>query len=109
MDKGNVVFNPDAKLTGCTERTVTLALPGPLNERLDRLVELADEDGARTNRKELLAALLLDAPETPERLAALVKTLRKARARDAAVADDLGAVLAFRRHQPGPRKKAGAG
>lgn len=107
MDESNVVFNPETKLTACQQRSVTIGLPGPLNERLDRLVELADEEGARTNRKELLAALVLAAPESEAQLDELVRTYRKARARDAAVAEDLGSVLAFKRHQPGPRKKSG--
>jgi len=38
-------------------------------ERLTRLVELADEAGASTSRAELLASLVLAAPETAEELA----------------------------------------
>jgi hypothetical protein len=109
MDESNVVFNPETRLTACQQRSVTIGLPGPLNERLDRLVDLADEEGARTNRKELLAALVLAAPESGAQLDELVRTYRKARARDAAVAEDLSSVLAFKRHQPGPRKKSGTG
>lgn len=107
MDGDNVVFSPETKLTACEQRSITIGLPGPLNERLDRLVELADEEGARTNRKELLAALVLAAPESAAQLDDLVRTFRKAHARHAAVAEDLGAVLTFKRHLPGPRKKSG--
>lgn len=107
MADSNVVVSPEARLRTCPERQITLALPGPLNERLDRLVELADEEGARTNWKELVAALLLAAPEAPAALAESVLTFRKARARDAAVSGDLGAILAMGRHQPGPRPRRG--
>jgi hypothetical protein len=106
MDKSNVFLNPETKLSACPVRNVTVALPGPLNERLDRLVDLADDEGARTNRRELLGALVLQAAESGEALAAAVVAFRKARARDAAVAEDLGAVLRFERHQPGPRRKS---
>jgi hypothetical protein len=106
MAESNVVLSPEAKLTSCEERSITLGLPGPLNERLDKLVNLADEEGARTNRKELVAALILASPESAAALADAVITLRKAKAGDAAVSGDLAAVLEFRRHQPGPRPKA---
>ena len=106
MDESNVVLSPDARLAMCEERQITIGLAGPLNERLDRLVELADSEGARTNRKELIAALVLAAPASGSELAEAVITLRKARARDAAVDGDLATILRFRRHQPGPRRKA---
>ena len=109
MGESNVVINPEARLTACEEHQISVGLPGPLNERLDRLVGLADEEGARTNRKEMVAALVLAASETPEVLAAAVVSLRKAKARDAAVSGDLGAVLTFERHQPGPRPRIRAG
>jgi hypothetical protein len=108
MDESNVVLSPEARLTSCEERLITIGLPGPLNERLDRLVELADGEGARTNRKELVAALVLSAPESATELADVVIAFRKAKARDAAVSGDLAAVLQFRRHQPGPRPRAAA-
>jgi hypothetical protein len=108
MDESNVVLSPDARIASCEERQITLGLAGPLNERLDRLVELADSEGARTNRKELIAALVLAAPASGTELADAVITFRKARARDAAVDEDLGRILLFKRHQPGPRRKRAA-
>lgn len=108
MGDSNVVLSPETKLTSCGERPITIGLPGPLNERLDRLVELADDEGARTNRKELVAALILAAPESATTLADAVIALRKAKASDAAVSGDLASVLEFRRHQPGPRPRAAA-
>jgi hypothetical protein len=105
MNKSNVVFSPETRLTECDERQVTIGLPGPLNERLDRLVERADLEGARTNRKELLGALILEATESPVELAQAVVALRKARAKDAAVSGNVGDVLEFRQHQPGPRRR----
>jgi hypothetical protein len=108
MDESNVVINPETRISACPERQITIGLAGPLNERLDRLVELADLEGPRTNRKELLAALVLGAPASASALADAVVGLRKARARDATVSGDLGDVLSFRRHQPGPRRKSGS-
>jgi hypothetical protein len=109
MGEGNVVINPETRLSTCPERQITVGLAGPLNERLDRLVELADLKGARTNRKELLAALVLGAPASASTLLEAVITLRTAKARDATVSGEPGDVLPFRRHQPGPRRKRGSG
>jgi hypothetical protein len=106
MNESNVVFRPEARLTSCEEQSITIGLPGPLNERLDSLVDLADDEGAKTNRKELVAALILAASESASELANAVIALRKAKVRDAAVVGDLAAVLKFQRHQPGPRRRA---
>lgn len=110
MVERNIVVAPETRLTNAPERQVSVNLPGPINERLDRLRELADEEGARTSRKEIVAALILDAPEGGEDLSAAVIRYRKARARDAAIAGvDAADVLEFRRHSPGPRRRAGQG
>ncbi len=106
MVENKVVINPEARLPQCQEQQVSVGLPAPINERLDQLVELADEEGAKTSRKELLAALILSAPEAAEELARAVIDYRKARARDAAVGGDASPVLSLRRHLPGPRPKA---
>lgn len=105
MGKNNVVANPESRLAACQQRQITLGLPAPLNERLDRLVELADDEGARTNRKELVSALLLAATENGSELAETVRRFRRARAQDAAVSGDLASVLEFREHRPGPRPR----
>jgi hypothetical protein len=36
----------------------------PISERLDDLVTLAEQTGERTNRKELIASLIVAAPTT---------------------------------------------
>jgi len=84
-------------------------VPSPLSERLDQLVTVANEGGAGTNRKELVASLVLAAPEDADELMRQVVAYRKARAADAVVRGrHLGDVLAFRRHPRGPRPRKSA-
>jgi hypothetical protein len=72
-------------LSGAPESRVGVGLPTPLSARLDALVESANAGGARTNRKELLAALVLDATDSSEALAEVVKRVRTASVKDAFV------------------------
>jgi hypothetical protein len=106
VDHSATGVSPDTPLTGCPHRQTTFELPAPLSERLDRLVELADDEGARTSRKEVVAALVLAASESGRELADSVVRYRTAKARDAAVGADMAVVLQVRTHQPGPRRKA---
>jgi hypothetical protein len=92
-------------LIHCEEQPTSLSFVAPINERLDQLVELADEAGARTTRKELMAALILAAPDSEIPLRDAVLTYRTSRARDAAVLGDPARVLELRHHRPGPRRK----
>ena len=109
MNEGKDELDPATPMRLVPKRQVTFSFALPLDERVDRLVELADEAGASTSRAELLASLVLAAPETADALAHLVQSLRRAKAGDAAVGGDLDGVLAVRRHQPGPRRKSGEG
>jgi hypothetical protein len=101
------VIDPDALLTECPVVPVYSRQPSPLSERLDELVAMADKKGARTNRSEVLGALILGAPEDPQELFARVIDYRQAPARSAAVKTDTGTnVLEFKRHPRGPRKRS---
>lgn len=105
----SITIDPDALLTACPEVAINTKQPAPLSERLDELVRLANEAGARTNRKEIIGALLLAASADASELFDSLVTLRRSRAADAAVGEsDSGSVLEFRRHPRGPRKRAGA-
>jgi hypothetical protein len=101
-------FPPDTPLLHCGERRVGLDLPPPIDARIDALRQEVEAAGERTNRKELVAALLLAAPSDAEELARLLKRYRLARVRDAAlVPDEHADVIAFPRQRPGPRRKHG--
>lgn len=109
MVRSNVVVSPDARLVLCDEQPTSLSFVAPINERLDQLVELADQAGARTTRKELVAALILGASDSAVTLRDAVLTYRTSRAKDAAVSGDPARVLELRQHRPGPRRKRAIG
>ncbi len=99
-------IRPDAQLQRCPEFQIGVGLPAPLSGRLDGLVERADAAGAKTSRKELLGALLLDAPVEGEVLAQLVQRYRKATADDVAVPGQPDArFFEPERPPPGPRPR----
>jgi hypothetical protein len=96
----------DALLGQLPEYNVGLSLPDVISARLDGLVELANRAGARTSRKELIAALLLVARPRQDELEATVRRYRTTRARDALIRDGkVTTSLAFTPRQPGPRSR----
>jgi hypothetical protein len=101
-----VEISPDALLTEVPAKPVGGNLPAPLAERLEALVELANREGAGTNRTQLLGALVLHAPEDGRALLEQVLEYRRAPARAAAVAGLPGVnVLEFVHHKRGPRPR----
>lgn len=71
-----VRIDPDALVMQVETKQPGLRWPIPIDARLDGLVGLANAAGAATNRKELLAALVLAAPTRP---ASLRNTILKIR------------------------------
>lgn len=98
---------PEHRLRDCPHRQAGMAWPTPIHARLDELVQLARDGAAReTNRKELVAALVLAAPTDPDELDAVIRRYRLATAREALVSpEDVehDNVLRIPRHGPGPR------
>ncbi|SEB99924.1 hypothetical protein SAMN04489844_1478 [Nocardioides exalbidus] len=96
------------RLRDSKDKQVGIRWPVALDQRLDDLVQRANDAGSNTNRRELIAALLLAADHDGDGLNDVVRTYRKAVVRDAPLApDDHGAdVLDFERHRPGPRTSA---
>src|SRR5689334_7567629 len=95
-------------LTECPDRQFAFRLPLPLDKRLDDLVERAVTEGLeRTNRKELLAAILLATDLTGPELSDLLRAYRGSTAGAAVLAshDQSGDVIQIARHKPGPRKR----
>lgn len=104
MDKENL--DPTRPLRETEERPIGVSVPTPLSKRLDRLVELAESAGARAYRKDLVAALILAAPESPEELLRLYMQYRTATAADAGIGQEPdAAVLQLQRPKPGRRPR----
>ena len=97
---------PKERLPDCPEMDVGLSLPLPLTRRLDLLTVRLEDGGDRGYRKELIAALILAAPEDGDALSALLRRYRTAAARDAAVTGHPAtAVLDGDRPRPGRRAR----
>jgi len=99
-------ISADTLLRDCPEKRVGLDLPAPISERLDDLVRLVEAAGDRANRKELMASLILAAPETGEELSNLLRSYRQASARAARLdgsTDD--PTIGIRSYRPGPRPR----
>lgn len=94
-----------ANLSRSPDKQVGLRLPAALDDKLDRLCETAIEAGERTNRKEVVAALIavcgLDGPALGEAL----RTYRTMKVRDALPSQPAGtAVVHLVDQKPGPRR-----
>lgn len=96
----------DTELARSRDKQVGLRWPVAVDERLDRLVTLAEQAGERTNRKELIAALIATSASDG---AALGRTLRRYRTmtvRNCLPGVDRGAqVVRLIEHRPGPRPR----
>lgn len=96
----------DALLRGLDEHSIGLALSAPISTRLDDLVGLVEGAGDRTNRKELLGALILAAAADGATLAALVHRYRTATVRDTLVGrGNPSKHVRFPPRRPGPKPR----
>lgn len=96
----------DAPLADCPERGVGLVLSNPISDRLDHLVDCVEETGERTSRKEVIAALILDAALDGSDLAARIRRLRLAKVGDAVDQSRRRRTsLPEAERQPGPRPR----
>jgi hypothetical protein len=97
---------PETPLPACPERSIGLSLPVPINARLDLLVELAEQAGERTSRKEIVAACILGAPDGAEELVRWLRIYRKSAADSVYTSGaTLGSVLELGPARPGPRPR----
>lgn len=96
----------DLRLDGSPDRQVSLRIPLALDQRLDALVDRAVESGERTNRREVLSALLYAADGDGDSLGDLLRRYRRASVGDAVLDVETDEnVIAFARHHPGPRTR----
>ena len=96
----------DERLATSRDRQVSFRLPMALDQRLDALVDRAVDAGERTNRREILSAILYAAAYDGNELGELLRTYRRAQVREAILDLDAENVVEFARHAPGPRSKA---
>ena len=88
------------------ERQINASIAAALNARLDALVELARRAGENTSRKELISALVLQAPTDGDALAEWLRRYRRALVQDVVVPGfDEASFLDTNPRDPGPRPR----
>ena len=95
----------DTPLHECPERSIGLAVPFPISDRVDALVALTEAAGDRTNRKELIATLILAAPAVGDQLTTALRHYRQATARETLVNDATDDTISIASPRPGPRAR----
>ncbi len=101
-----VKFDPDSRLAEVASKQPGFRWPIPIDSRLDRLVDVANNAGVATTRKELLAALVLTAPAVADSLRNAVVTYRVATVQQAGIGGDVGVAHEYELRKPGrPRGK----
>ena len=101
-----VEIDPTWELRNCPDVQIGVSLPVPLNARLDDLVARAIAAGESTSRKELLAALVFEAPVDGDDLSAAIRRYRKATAMDAVPEGTPPQTILDRpMRRPGPRPR----
>lgn len=103
--QGKQTIGADGKLVDSPDKQPGFRWPVVVDQALDRLVEAANEAGAGTNRKELIAALVAtNGRLSGERLGKMVRSYRIMTVKQALGKSEDG-VVRLMHHGPGPRKK----
>ena len=103
VSEGHAVHLDD-NLSRSPDRQVGVRWPVSVDDRLDRLVRSAENAGERTNRRELLAALVATCEREGDALGEVLRRYRTMRVRDALPAQPPGTtVVHLADHRPGPR------
>jgi hypothetical protein len=103
--KRTVRLLPDEFIVESEDRPVNFTWPWAIDQRLDMLVDRVAR-AQKTNRKELIAALVLAAPDDGKMLKEIIETYRDAVVREALPTSEPGEgdnVIVLEAHRPGPR------
>jgi hypothetical protein len=98
-------FSRDVRLYRCAERQIGVWLPIPLSGRLDVLRDIGQDAWAPTRRKELVSALLLDAPADAGSLQQMLTRYRAAKVSDAFIQPYENWRFLYPPDSPGPREQ----
>lgn len=96
--------SPGEKLCESRDKQPGLRWPIAVDNMLDRLVEVANDNGLNTNRRELMAAIVTGHSDNPPKLAKLLKYYRMVTLREATGQSDVTEIRLVE-HGPGPRSR----
>lgn len=89
--------------------SVSFKLPVVISAKLDEMVAQANASGERTDRRELLAALILDLAPNEAAIREALRAYRTARNQDASIdpSRETAPTMTIRAPRPGPRARNG--
>lgn len=94
------------KLSRSRDKQVGLRWPAALDEFVDHLVDLVEEEGERTTRKELIAAIVATSRADGDALSKQLRAYRRMTVADCLpAADSVDNVVQIAMHKPGPRRR----
>lgn len=96
--------SPAEKLCESRDKQPGFRWPIAVDNRLDRLVEAANDAGLNTTRRELIAAIVASHTDNPKALEKVIKYYRTVTLQKAAGQDNV-TEIGLVEHGPGPRKK----
>ncbi|SRR6266516_732404 len=107
MADTHATIPPQTPLPRCPERSVGLSLPVPINARLDQLVELAEQAGERTSRKEIVGVCIMGSPSNAHELIRRIRLYRRTPANGVYTSGGpiLVDALQLQPARPGPRRR----
>lgn len=106
MSDRNIRLRAADRLLEASPKALGQRVPEPLHRRLIELCDAVYEAGEprRPTKADMLAALILAAPEDPARLVEMLQAYGKARVRDAVLSRPDGDLIEFAARTPGPKR-----
>ncbi len=92
------------RVSGTERRAATFQLPDAVSRRLDDLAKLVDDEGGRTSRQELVAALISTAAADGPALIDTLRSYRTMSVREVTIGAQRDEVVVVQRYGPGPRR-----
>jgi hypothetical protein len=103
MKVAGVSLDADSFVIDAPQKPASINWPIPVEVRLEQLLDQAKEAGERTNRKELVAALVATSKLSNTQLERMLKRYRKAKVREIVSVPAGENVVPFSKQPPGPR------
>jgi hypothetical protein len=97
-------IEPEQPVRATERRVATFQLPDAVSKRLDDLTKLVHDEGGRTSRQELVAALIGTAPADGPTLIDALRSYRMMSVRDVTIGSEQDEVVVVERYGPGPRR-----
>jgi hypothetical protein len=99
-----IEVDPDSLLPSCPKVQSSVYWPGPIDHRLNQLVDLAARTGERLSKADLLGALVKYASADGEELGRLVRAYRRSTAGEVVLRVNPDDVIVLHERRPGRRQ-----